>query len=109
MRSSIWSDSECVMVVIHLRLYRPTVTLPDRLRLQVVVVRRDEAGATAACGSPRGRVILLVGGDAARYTVTRSRTSRGRNSVGRMPASQAGRRRFESGRPLLRSAMQLMD
>src|SRR3954467_9795761 len=25
---------------------------------------------------------------------------RGRNSVGRMPASQAGRRRFESGRPL---------
>ena len=26
---------------------------------------------------------------------------RGRNSVGRMPASQAGRRRFESGRPLL--------
>ena len=27
----------------------------------------------------------------------------GRNSVGRMPASQAGRRRFESGRPLLRA------
>jgi hypothetical protein len=27
--------------------------------------------------------------------------ARGRNSVGRMPASQAGRRRFESGRPLL--------
>src|SRR5688500_11411298 len=27
---------------------------------------------------------------------------RGRNSVGRMPASQAGRRRFESGRPLLK-------
>jgi hypothetical protein len=27
--------------------------------------------------------------------------NRGRNSVGRMPASQAGRRRFESGRPLL--------
>ncbi len=26
----------------------------------------------------------------------------GRNSVGRMPASQAGRRRFESGRPLCR-------
>jgi hypothetical protein len=30
-------------------------------------------------------------------------TPRGRNSVGRMPASQAGRRRFESGRPLLHS------
>ena len=27
----------------------------------------------------------------------------GRNSVGRMPASQAGRRRFESGRPLCRN------
>src|SRR4029078_5983511 len=29
-------------------------------------------------------------------------SNRGRNSVGRMPASQAGRRRFESGRPLCR-------
>ena len=43
---------------------------------------------------------FLVAGGAARYTVRRSRTLRGRNSVGRMPASQAGRRRFESGRPL---------
>ncbi len=31
------------------------------------------------------------------------RGPRGRNSVGRMPASQAGRRRFESGRPLLKT------
>ena len=31
---------------------------------------------------------------------------RGRNSVGRMPASQAGRRRFESGRPLFHCPMQ---
>ena len=32
---------------------------------------------------------------------------RGRNSVGRMPASQAGRRRFESGRPLLDGPAQI--
>src|SRR6185437_17085570 len=36
-------------------------------------------------------------------TLLRSRAVRGRNSVGRMPASQAGRRRFESGRPLFNS------
>src|SRR5688572_2941195 len=52
---------------------------------------------------------LLVAGVAERYTVKRSRTPGGRNSVGRMPASQAGRRRFESGRPLLRSMLETSD
>src|SRR5690349_2910248 len=56
-------------------------------------------GRAAAVHS--GGLGLLVAGEAARYTVRRSCTNRGRNSVGRMPASQAGRRRFESGRPLL--------
>ena len=44
---------------------------------------------------------LDLSGNQAGATLLGRKTVRGRNSVGRMPASQAGRRRFESGRPLL--------
>src|SRR5689334_22249870 len=58
----------------------------DALRARERVARRG--AVECAGGLPVGAVLL----DFALH--------RGRNSVGRMPASQAGRRRFESGRPL---------
>jgi hypothetical protein len=65
-------------------------------------VRRDNRWLTADSATAKSSLspacISIV-----RWRRGVSRLTCGRNSVGRMPASQAGRRRFEPGRPLSKS------
>ena len=74
--------------------------LPTPKTREVILrLPRRPSSKAARAGLP----LVSAQGDIPSVAAQSAPAHRGRNSVGRMPASQAGRRRFESGRPLYRS------